>query len=314
MQDFLFALDTVAPVFLIIFLGIALRRGGILNDGFIRQSSDLVYYIALPLLVIVKLATSPLDFRGVLFPLGLALAMTLAVYAATWGVSHFALRSGPSRGALVQGAYRSNIAIIGLPVALNMMGEEGLAATILFLAAAVPFYNILAVIVLSLTAPRERALHPLRLLADIARNPLTVASVAGICLGLARWEPPAVALTTASYLADLTFPLALLGIGASLSRRRLAARARPALAAVLIKNIGLPVLVCGTAFAAGIRDQTLAILFVVTGAPTAVASFIMAQSMQSDGELAAGIVFLSTLLALPTLTLGILLLRWAGAV
>lgn len=314
MQDFLFALNTVAPVFLIIFLGVVLKQRRVIDDGFTHQASQLVYYIALPLLVLVKLVTSPMDFSEVLFPIGLLLAFTLVVYAASWLAASATLTSVPSRGAFVQGAYRSNIAIIGLPVALNMLGERAMAVTILFMAAAVPVYNVLAVIVLSLTAPRERALHPARLVFDIARNPLTLASVAGIVLAVWGWEPPAILLTTAGYLAELTFPLALLGIGASLRRQTLARHALPAGCAAVIKNAGLPAVICAAAYACGVRDETLAILFVVSGAPTAVASFIMAQAMNSDGELAAAIVFLSTLVALPSLTLGIMALRLLGAV
>ena len=66
------------------------------------------------------------------------------------------------------------------------------------------------------------------------------------------------------------------------------------------------------AYLAGLRGENLAVLFVVSGAPTAVASFIMAKAMDSDGDLAAGIVFLATVCSALTLSAGILVLRSMG--
>ncbi len=314
MSDLAFTLGAVGPTFLLVAVGVGLRLRGMVDEAFVRRSSDIVFHVSLPVLIVSHLATRDLSGMAPGLPMLLFAAGTLVACALAWLAAARLLPRPASRGAFVQGCFRSNVAIIGLPVAAGMLGEQALGPAIVLLALATPLYNVLAVVVLAVTAHERGRLRPARLAAAILRNPLLLAVVAGLAWQRTGWPLPGVAARTLGYLAQMTFPLALIGVGASLRRGMMTARLRPALAAAAVKTVLLPLAVCGAAYAAGLRDERLAVLFVVSGAPTAVASFIMAKAMRSDAELAAGIVLASTVLSPCTLSAGILLLRRLGAV
>ncbi len=312
MQDFLFTLNTVLPTFIIIFLGYILLRVGMIDERFVHRSSAIIFRITLPLLIFSKMRLATFSAGNMLLPVMIFLVVTLIFVGIIWATTHYSIKRGETRGAFIQGAFRGNIAIIGIPIVSSMLGEGRETLAILSLAILLPVYNILAVIVLNVTLHTAERPSPIALFIKIIRNPLIIAVIAGLCMR--NSAIPEVGTRTIDTLSRLTFPLALMGIGASLGGAALTLKAPMALCAGLIKTALLPLCVCTTALIMGIRDDRLATLLVVSGVPSAVSSFIMAKAMGSDGELAAGIVFFSTILSLPTLTLGIYIMRASGIV
>ncbi|MDT8390696.1 MAG: AEC family transporter [Lentisphaeria bacterium] len=308
MSDFFFALTVVTPTFTIIFIGMLLRHFGVINDDFVKRSSTIVFRIALPALIIVKISQTDLSDMLSGLPVAIFVVWTLIFFIGGWIIARVFIRRSTTRGAFVQGGFRSNIAILGLPIIQDFLGEESLVLAMVYLAVAMPLYNVLAVIVLSATSEEDGAFHPLRVGMNIVKNPLIIAVLIGMLLSGFSIHLPGFALTTITSFSSLTFPLALLGIGASL-RGIVSGKIIPAAVAAAVKTALLPACCCLTGYAAGLRGDVLAVMFVVSAAPAAVSSFIMAKAMNSDGDLAAGIVFMSTLMSLGTLTSGIYILR-----
>ena len=313
MSDFFFALNVVTPTFAIIFIGVALRRFGVIHDDFVKRSSTIVFRVGLPALIIMKISQTDVKHLFSGLPVAIFMAWTLIFFGISWAVGKAFIKPSTTRGAFVQGSFRSNMAILGLPVIKDLPGEEKLVLAMVYLAAAMPLYNVLAVIVLSATSKEEGAFHPVRVGVNILKNPLILSVIIGMLLSGFSIQLPAVALKTIGSFSNLTFPLALLGVGASL-RGITGGKIVPAVCASTIKTAILPACCCLTGYAAGLRGDILAVMFVLSAAPAAVSSFIMAKAMNSDGDLAAGIVFISTLMSLGTLTLGIYILRQMGCV
>ena len=48
LEDFLFSLNTVLPVFIIVLVGYYIRRRGTVDEDFINCVSNVVFYYALP--------------------------------------------------------------------------------------------------------------------------------------------------------------------------------------------------------------------------------------------------------------------------
>lgn len=314
MNNILFAFNTVAPIFAIVLIGAILRRLGVVNDDYVKRSSAIVFTITLPALIVAEMLGNDIPGGQLGKPLAIFVVWTLICVAACWLLAPLLTSRPPSRGAFVQGSFRGNIAILGLPLIANVVGEGHLGKAMVYLAVGMPLYNILAVIVLAVTAHEAGRIKPLRMAASIVRNPLIIAVLLACALAGLDITLPTFASRTISYLAQLTFPLALLGIGASLTGGMVTRTGIPAVAATVVKTVLLPLCATGTACLLGVRGETLAILFVCSGCPTAVSSFIMAKAMHSDGELAAGIVFLSTIASMGTLGAGIYLLRLAGMI
>jgi predicted permease len=153
--------NTVLPVFLIIAVGALFRRFRFYGEDFARGLSRLVYYIALPALLFYKMAASEFNFSQA----GKAYMIVLCGMAGCVIVAYIAaiimkLRTA-STGAFVQGAFRGNLAYVGLPIVVYYTSYAHSTAyarvpviAALVLGMMVPAYNLVAIIVL--LAGKER--------------------------------------------------------------------------------------------------------------------------------------------------------------
>lgn len=299
-----FTLGGILPVFLLIVLGVILKRLNLVGEGFQKSASHLCFKLGLPSLAIVKI--SVLDFTQVFNPTDIAVTVgvTLAVMAIVMVLS-LRMKDVHQRGCFAQGCYRGNIAIVGLALILNLYGEEYAARGAMILALMLPIYNITSVIILTLP------LHGLSLkgisksLKNIARNPIIWGVFIAMALSLLRVSLPPPLFRLFRYLADMTIPLALINIGSSLRARGLKQKGAKALAAASVKLVILPAVGTTVCHVLGYGRSELGMIFLIMGAPTAVSSHIMAEAMDNDGELAALIIMISTSLAALTSMIGL---------
>ena len=63
MPNTLFILNTVSPIFLIVVVGWILRKLGVIQEKFIKQSIKFVFNVTLPILIFLKLAIA--DFSAI---------------------------------------------------------------------------------------------------------------------------------------------------------------------------------------------------------------------------------------------------------
>ena len=213
--------------------------------------------------------------------------------------------------AFVQGAYRGNIAFVGLPVVLYALVAVGQgtpevdALVLLALAPVIPVYNVAAVIVLSGATPAEGRQGRQQLatvLRSIATNPLIIACVAGLAVAYSGVTLPEALTRTLDLLGEIALPGALLAMGASLRLRAIRTGGIAAGAASLVKVLVAPLAGYLVARAIGLTGPPLMIAMLLLAMPTAVASYVMAQAMGADDTLASSIVMISTLLAIPVLS------------
>jgi predicted permease len=201
-----------------------------------------------------------------------------------------------------------------LPLVSLTLGDQALAMSVLLLAIIMPLYNVLAVLALTVPVAGAGPVRWSRIGAEIATNPLIIAIAVGVVLALLPFSLPSFALRTIKYLGQLTFPLGLLGIGAGITAASVRATMKLTVFASIAKTALLPAACCATAWALGAENRTIAALFLVAGAPTAISSFIMAKAMDGDAELAGAIVGVSTACSAATLPAAILVMRLTGVV
>ncbi len=308
-------LSIVLPVFLVIGLGMALKKVGMVDGSFLFQLNRLVYYLALPALLFHKIAAA--DFSAS-FNGGLLAGMLIAVFLTAVFSYAFALWRGyPARilGSFCQGAFRGNLAYIGLAVVYNAQGESGLAAAGILLGFMVPVFNFLSVVVLLLPhrgAAGERRYGTEFWVRQIGGNPLILASFAGILWSYWRLPLPEVVDRSLDIVTGMALPLALLAIGGSFSLQRLKGDIARAMLATLIKIVWLPLFTACILLTFGIGGQGLAIGVIFATTPTATAAYIMAQQMGGDAELSGSIIMLTTLLSVIPYTVALMLLQARG--
>jgi predicted permease len=234
-------------------------------------------------------------------------AATALVIAASYGVARAVRLHGSGTGTFVQGAFRGNLAFVGLPI-IYALPETTLAggmplraAAVIVVAPMMVFYNTAGVVALLLSrhAFGWRMAGPF--LKQLATTPPLLATLAGIGFAVMGWRLPLPVDRTFAALGEMALPLGLLGVGGSLVTVKLGAAWRAPLAAALLKTAGSPLLGWLVARWWGLEGVELKTILVFLAAPTAVVSYTVAVELKGDEGLAAGTIVLSTLLSVLSL-------------
>lgn len=310
----IFAGSITVPIFCVLGLGVQFRRIGWITDEFAAIGSKLVFQVSLPCLLFVKLVET--DFRHNL-PWLLVVYAVLATIASFLLLERFAkvrLPRQEERGVFVQGAFRSNMGIIGLAFCISAFGDQIIAPASIYLALLTTLFNILAVITLTRHRTSGKNTASWRnVFLNILKNPLIIAIALGVVISLSRFPLPNMLLTIGGYFAQMTLPLALLCAGASIRLHELS-NAGALYQAVTAKLLLVPLgITCG-AVLIGLRGEALGVLYLMSSAPTAAASYPMTRALGGNHHLAAAIIAVTTLGSLLSTTLGVFLLRQSGLI
>jgi len=321
MEAFIFSVNSVSPLFLIIAIGWLLRKSGMINSSIIDGLNTITFNVGLPLLLFRDMAKSDLfDLFAPSFIL-YALLSTLLIFILCWIFAELFIKDKSIIGSFVQGCYRGNYAIVGLLLITGMLGHSGKSP--LIIAFVVPLYNILAIILLSARSKTPQPVRLGKIMLGIIKNPLIIGILCGLPFALFQiplfttTETKFVA-TAIDYMAVSANPLALLAIGAAINFDKLKAAINKALTVALVKLFIGPLLCTGLAYL--LRDtldfsgEDLLVLYVLYGTPTAVSSYVMASKMNNDADLAADIVLVTSVLSLFSLTLGIYIFKVSGVI
>ncbi len=301
--------NVTGPIFLIVLLGLVLRRLGLIDDHFVQISSRLVFSLCLPILLFTTITDIKLD--SALDPRlpGFSIAASIVTFLIAW-LAAILIAPREDRGVFTQAAFRSNLGVIGLALCANAYGASGLALASILLATITVTYNVLSVVVLSIYS--NATLNWRKIATDILTNPLIVAIFVASLLAWFRIPIPGVIRSTGEYLGSLALPLALLGTGAAMNLRAIRDSGKQTIAVVLLKTALLPVVVVLLAMAAGFSGTALGVTFLLFVSPTATASYIMVKSMGGNDRLAANLIMVTTLIGVLTTSVGLFWLRVAG--
>lgn len=289
------------PDFLLIAAGWVLCRHTPLDRKVWDGVERLVYFVLFPALLFQAIARNPLQ-PGTALPL---LACGWAVIGSGIALS-YALRRAPGvdprlHASGAQTAFRFN-SYVALALAERVAGAPGLAWTALLVSVCVPVCNVAAVWPLA----RHGGQGYLR---ELVRNPLILATVGGLLFNLLGLRLPELAATTLARIGAAALPLGLMAVGAGLQMGAL--REGPGLAAGLlaIRHLVLPALAIGLVIASGLPPAQQAIVVAFAALPTASSAYVLAMRMGGHGGYVAGLVTVSTLLAMAGLPAALAVLR-----
>ena len=187
---------------------------------------------------------------------------------------------------------------------------------------AVPFFNVYSVLILSFSPQMDDEGHLLpaarglgavkKACVNVAKNPLILGILAGLPFALLRVKVPAMLDSALSSIGATATPIALLVVGASFSGGEALKRWKGAAVSSLVKLFLLPGIFLPLAAMLGFRNSQMIAILIMTGSPTAVASFVMAKNMHADGVLTANAVLLSTVLSAVSITIWLYLMKTLG--
>lgn len=301
--------STLLPVFAVLGIGYLLARKAFLSRSFLNELNRLVYYVALPALIIHELATAESLSLSVLRSFLIFAGATLIVA----GAGFLAARSLGLRrwqyGTLIQASFRGNLAFIGIPVLIYALRDLSpdrtsaiVAEAIFIFAPTMVLYNILSVILL--VGSREDGGNEGNLgrsLRNIGSNPLILAALAGIILFLLPFRLPLALTDTLEFMGRIAAPAALICVGGAMALVSMEGRYRSALVASVLKTGLTPLVVYLISMPFDLPADTRLILMVYSACPTAVASYVMSKEMYGDEAMASGTIVISTLVSMISL-------------
>jgi predicted permease len=137
MHDFLdilnFSFSVTGPIFVVLALGVWLRRIGMLTDGFVEAGSRLVFNVSLPALLFISISKTDFEAAANFSLVAYGALATVATFLVLEWVAARWVDEPTERGVVVQGGFRSNMGVVGLAYCVNAFGEAGLVAASLYL-------------------------------------------------------------------------------------------------------------------------------------------------------------------------------------
>lgn len=310
MENLMISANAVLPMCLVMALGYGTRRLGWLRREEISTINKIAFRIFLPCLLYYNIYCS--DLSGSFDPLLMAYAVggVLLTFGLALGYTLLTEKLSERRGVLIQGMFRSNYVIMGIPVATALLGADQLGTVSILIAVIVPLFNMLAVVVLEVF--RRQKPKPLHILGQIAKNPLVIGSVLGILTLVAGIRLPHILEQTIQSVSAIASPLQLFLLGAFFQFSGLKTYRRELVTVSIAKLIVSPGLFLGLGALLGFRGVAFVSLIGIFASPTAVNSFTMAQQMGGDAELAGDIVVTTSAASILTMFLWIFLFKSLG--
>ena len=325
---FMFTINAILPLILLILLGYLLKKLGILSKEFLTKGNKVVFRVCLPTLLFCNISSlesiSEIPLNAVLFTMGVIVLLVILGYLST-----FVTKDAKQKGVMMQCVFRSNFALIGIPLAEMIGGSGGVTIAAILSAFTIPAYNVLAVIVLNAFV-NEKGKHSVsKQVKDIAKNPLIIGVVLGlIALALKQaladtYVPVLMGKlsfidTTLTYVSRTATPLALLVLGGQFEFNSIQGYRKQIFIATIGRTVIAPLLgVFGALLIMKLgvttfTPATIAAFIALFGTPVAVSSAIMADEMNNDGQLAAQLVVWTSLTSIFTLFLFIFGSRMVG--
>ena len=326
MESLIFAFNSVSPIICTVAIGYILKKVGLMSGDFAKSANKLVFRVFLPAMLFLNVYgidnLSLVNFGYVLY----ALISLLVIFALAIPTVLLLTDKKKCRGALLQSVFRSNYALIGIPLASSLFPGEGAAVATLLSAIMVPAFNILAVISLSIFNNSGEKPNFKKVMVGIAKNPLILSIFAGLVtlgiravfvnLGISfRISTIPAIHTTLKYLSNIATPLALLVLGAQFEFSAIPHLKREIISGVVLRSVIVPMLGIGVAYLAfrgSFSGAQFAALVAVFCTPVAVSSVPMAQEMGADAELAGQLVVFTTITSAFTVFVTSFLLKAAG--
>lgn len=293
------------PDFALIVLGFLLCRYTALGRPLWDAVERLVYLLLFPALLFGAIVRNPLS-PGAALPLAGSSLSVVAVGV----LLAYALRLWPAVDARLhasgaQTAFRFN-SYVALALAERLAGPPGVAWMALVVSVCVPLCNVAAVWPLA----RHGGQGYLR---ELARNPLIIATVAGLLFNLLGLRLPPLVDTTIARIGAAALPLGLMAVGAGLQLGALKEAPRLAAALLAIRHALLPAFAVVLVVALGLPPGQQAVVVAFAALPTASSAYVLAVRMGGHGGYTAGLVTMSTLIGMVALPLWLAAWRaWAA--
>ena len=310
METIAFSFNTVAPILMMVFGGMLLKRMGILNQDSIKGINKLCYNLLIPLNIFNSLYTSDFynmtDWKFI----GFGVIIIITTFALLCSIAPSFLHDGIACGEFVQGVFRGNVSLISISLLTNLYGDTGIQVMSLLLPLTLVLYNGLSTIELSYFINRGKGLNKKALILSIIKNPLIIASIVGVLFAIiCPFTLPTAIRNTIKTVSSAGTPMALMTLGAATGFRGEMKNVRLAITAATIRQFIIPFVALCLAVLLGFRGAQLGAFLCIVCTPTATVGYILARNCGGNGKLAAQILIFSTIFSFVSMFVAIAVLK-----
>lgn len=326
---FRFSAEAVFPIVLLTALGFFLKKTGLLTKDFLDTGNKLTFRVLLPVMLfsnVYKIERLTDVNPGFII---YGIAAIVVVFLLAVAVCCCFTKDNAKRGSLIQAVFRSNYAIIGIPLAESLFGGKGASAAGVMSAFCVPLLNILGVVTLTIFngSTEKNEIDLKKIIGGVIRNPLIIGTIAGLAtLGIRelfmlggigfRLSDVAFVYKALCSVSSICTPFALMVLGGRFEFSAVPKLFREIVFGTVLRNAAVPLLGLSGAYlmrdTLGLSGEHFASYVGVFATPAAVASAIMAKEMGADGDLAGQLVVWTTLAGTVTVFVCVTVLRVLG--
>jgi len=311
LDSFMVAFNAVAPFLFLLGIGFGAVRLKLADRAFMDKLNAFNYKLFFPFLMFNNVySAKPENMPSVKLMVTGVLSVSLLVVLLVIIVPKI-VKENPRRGVIIQGIFRSNFIIYGIPLTTYVFGTEKSSVCGMMIMIMVSLFNVAAVIVLEMFREGGK-IRPKQLVLGVVKNPLLQGCVVGLLFYLLQIRLPSFIASPVSSLASMATTMALVVLGANLRFDELKKNSRTVTAVLVIRLLLLPLVMVTFAYLIGLRGVELFLILMIFGTPVATSSYPMAQNMGGDGQLAGQLVFVSTVASLATIFLFIFALSQLG--
>lgn len=328
---FSYAFNSVAPILLLVLLGFLLKKLHFAGDEFFKKANSLVFNVFLPILLFTNVysleSLSEVNWKAAVYSV-FAVFLFLGIGAICTALF---VKEHNQKGVMLQCSFRSNHAIIGIPLAQSLGGAQALAFASLLSAIAIPLFNVLAVFCLSHYADSKKKPTILQTAVKTVKNPLILGVACGAAALLVRSFLPLgtdgspvftvkedipFLWTAVKSAASIASPLSLVILGARFDFSAIKNLAKPITLGVILRNFIAPALGIGLAVFLSKRfglfevtKNELPGYISVFGSPVAVSSAVMVGEIGGDDQLATQLVVWTSVISLFSVFITVFILK-----
>ena len=304
-------LALILPVFGVVVLGYISVKAGVIPATIAGPLVQFVYHICLPALMFHIVAGDPIKSLlnwpfwiafggGSLLVLGL-----VALFGRRWLGDTFA-----ERAILAFTAVQTNTGFVALPILHVVFGARGVppAAIANLVIAAVMFPMLATIMEATRSGPTSGRKPAWRLARDVFLSPMVWPTVLGFIFAAYAIPVPKPINAFLVILGSALAPCALFAIGASIDLEHILHDIRRIVVLSGVKLLALPLVVLAIAHAVGMDPFFVVAATVCASVPTAKNVYFLASEYQVGEKSAAAMISATTVVAIATITLWILIL------
>ena len=300
MDVILISAKALLPLFAFMMLGYYFQKKKYLSESTTKQINIIVFRYFLSIMCAETIYKANLKEDVELLPVLMVAGGIISFFLISWLIVPRFVKDKTQIPVMIQGIYKSNYAILGIPIAQSICGADNIGIISVIAVILVPLNNAISAFIFEKYTGNATSVP--KLLLNIIKNPLVVGSLAGLALNLSGIVIPSWIMSgIVSKLSALTTPLSMIALGASFEFSQIKKYGKYLTWAIIAKLILVPALIIPASIALGIRGVGLVGITIYAAAPNAVNSYSTAVAMGGDADLANEIVVMTSLLSMLTM-------------